>query len=42
LVTAFCVRFNLVIFRELGRDDFADEVLRRIADLTGTTPTAAR
>ena len=34
--------FNLLIFRELGRDDLADDMLRRIADLTGATPTAAR
>jgi hypothetical protein len=34
--------FNLLIFRELGRDDLAEDMLRRIADLTGTTPTAAR
>ncbi len=31
---------NLVVFRELGREDLADEMLRRIADLTGATPTA--
>ena len=34
--------FNLLIFRELGRDDLADEILRRIAELTGITPTAAQ
>jgi hypothetical protein len=34
--------FNLLVFRELGRDDLADDSLRRIADLTGTAPTAAR
>jgi hypothetical protein len=33
--------FNLLIFRELGRDDLAEDLLRRIADLTGTPPTAA-
>jgi hypothetical protein len=32
--------FNLAIFRELGRDDLADDILRRIAELTGVTPTA--
>jgi hypothetical protein len=34
--------FNLLIFRERGRDDLADDMLRRIAELTGVTPTAAR
>ena len=34
--------FNLVIFRELGRDDLVDDVLERIADLTGVTPTATQ
>jgi hypothetical protein len=35
-------QFNLVIFRELGRDDLADDMLRRIAELTGATPTATQ
>jgi hypothetical protein len=34
--------FNLQIFRELGRDDLADDRIRRIAELTGVTPTAAQ
>jgi hypothetical protein len=33
---------NLLIFRELGRDDLADDMFRRIAELTGVTPTATR
>lgn len=33
--------FNLLVFRELGRDDLVDEMRQRIADLTGTTPSAA-
>jgi hypothetical protein len=33
---------NLLIFRELGRDDLVDDVLRRIAELTGRTPTAVQ
>jgi hypothetical protein len=33
---------NLLIFGELGRDDLADDMLRRIAELTGVTPTAAQ
>jgi hypothetical protein len=36
------VEFNLLILRELGRDDLADDMLRRIGELTGVTPTAAR
>lgn len=32
--------FNLLIFRELGRDDLVDDMPRRIAELTGVTPTA--
>ena len=34
--------FNLLIFRELGRDDLVDEMLRRIAELSGVTPTATQ
>jgi hypothetical protein len=34
--------FNLAIFRDLGRDDLADDTLPRIAELTGVTPTAAQ
>jgi hypothetical protein len=34
--------FNLVIFRELGRDDLVDDMLERIADLTGVKPTATQ
>jgi len=34
--------FNLRIFRELGRDDLVDDMLRRIAELTGVTPTATQ
>jgi len=33
---------NLLIFRELGRDDLVDDMLRRIGELTGVTPTAAQ
>jgi hypothetical protein len=33
---------NLLIFRELGRDDLVDDMLGRIAELTGVTPTAAQ
>jgi hypothetical protein len=34
--------FNLLVFRELGRDDLADDMLQRIADLTGAMPTATQ
>ena len=34
--------FNLLIFRELGRDDLADDMLQRIAELTGVAPTASQ
>lgn len=34
--------FNLLIFRELGRDDLVDDMLRRIAELTGVTPTGSQ
>lgn len=34
--------FNLLIFRELERDDLADDMLQRIEELTGVTPTAAQ
>lgn len=34
--------FNLLIFRELGRDDLVEDMLRRIAKLTGVAPTAAQ
>jgi hypothetical protein len=34
--------FNLAVFRELGRDDLADDILGRIAELSGVTPTAAQ
>jgi hypothetical protein len=34
--------FNLAIFRDLGRGDLADDMLRPIAELTGVTPTAAQ
>ena len=34
--------FNLQVFRELGRDDLADDILRRIGELTGDIPTAAQ
>jgi hypothetical protein len=34
--------FNLLIFRELGRDDLAADMFQRIAELTGVTPTAAQ
>ncbi len=33
--------FNLAVFRELGRDDLVEEMRRRIAELTGTPPSAA-
>jgi hypothetical protein len=32
--------FNLRILRALGRNDLADDMLQRIAELTGVTPTA--
>jgi hypothetical protein len=31
---------NLLVFRERGRDDLVDDMLGRIAELTGLTPTA--
>lgn len=34
------VEVNISIFRERGRDDLADDLLRRMAELTGATPTA--
>ena len=34
--------FNLLVFRELGRDDLADDMLRRIEGLTGAAPSALR
>jgi hypothetical protein len=33
---------NLLLFHELGRDDLVDDMLRRIAELTGVTPTATQ
>lgn len=32
--------FNIGVFRELGADDVADDLLRRLRDITGVTPTA--
>jgi hypothetical protein len=34
--------FNLLIFRELGRDDLADDMLQRIAEHARVTPTAVQ
>lgn len=34
--------FNLLIFREAGRSDLVDDMLRRIAEFTGVTPTVTQ